>query len=60
MPFQSPSRERRVAVATGIAQCVKGAVDIRQNDTLAIDRDKFHLACRQVACLGNRYKPVRN
>jgi hypothetical protein len=45
---QFAARQRRVSVSTDIPQRIKCAVDIRQYDTLAIDRDKFHFAGRQV------------
>src|SRR5262244_2480286 len=50
-PDQLAARQRRVSVSADIAQRIKGAVDIREYDTLAIHRDKFHLARRQVAGL---------
>ena len=36
-------------MSADIPQRIKGTVDIRQHDTLAIDCDKFHLARCQVA-----------
>src|SRR5947209_1608159 len=57
---QLAARQRCVSVSTGIPQRIKGAVDIRQHDTLAIDRDEFHFARRQVTGLADGHKPFRN
>ena len=45
---QLAARQRRVSMSADIAQRIKGAVDIGEHDTLAIDRDKFHFARRQI------------
>jgi len=59
-PDQLTARQRRVSVSADIAQGIKGTVDIREYDTLAIDRDKFHLARCQVAGIADGNKAFCN
>src|SRR5262245_31116048 len=59
-PDQLAARQRCISVSADIAQRIKGAVDIREYDTLAIHRDKFHLARRQVAGLADGDKAFWN
>ena len=47
------ARQRRVAMAADVAQRVEAALDIGEHDALALDRDEFHLAGREVTHLGD-------
>src|SRR5262249_10558272 len=51
-------RQRGLPVATGVRERAEGAVDVGDEDALAVDGHPRHLAGRQLGHPGHRHEPV--